>query len=282
LRRLTLLPETTSATEYVFPNYWGGATKSTTPPIIHSKLNELRRAIGAVKAVKAAGGPQFPVRGAKDLAQKLAQALQDLDLLAPVIKQEVNLIDTDRIPKNENRSGNPVFRTLAHVTSTVRICASDGSYVDMVGSGHGGDVDDKAGGKADTYAWKSAILKGLTIPHEDMVDTDDDSSEVTERTKAPVKAARTKDSGGGVPPGDQPGNVGNVVRVNFASGEVVPKETTNYDAASAFIKAAKSLDQLGGIKKALMEGAYQLDEGEKLKLTREWAEKRKELMKEGN
>jgi hypothetical protein len=162
---------------YVFPAYWGGMVVSSKPPQIHAKLRELRQAVGGLKAKKVQGGPMFPVRGAKELAQKLAQALNDLDMVAPVIAQEVTLVDTDKIPSNATSSGKPVFRTLAHVKSTVRVGAPDGSYVDMVGSGHGGDVDDKAGGKADTYGWKIAILKGLTIPEEDMIDTDDDSSD---------------------------------------------------------------------------------------------------------
>jgi hypothetical protein len=174
---------------HTWPNYWGGVTQSTSPPMIHAKIRELRLAVGGLAAKKQAGGPMFPVRGAKELAQKLAQALCDLDLVAPVVAQDVNLLPTDAIPANSTSSGKPVFRTLAHVKSTVRLGASDGSFVDMVGSGHGGDVDDKAGGKADTYGWKIALLKGLTIPEQDMLDTDNDSSDTTEK---PVKPAKTE------------------------------------------------------------------------------------------
>lgn len=185
---LPLQPIVSQPGQYVFPTYWGGMAVSPAPPQIHGKLRELRQAVGGLKAKKVQGGPMFPVRGAKELAQKLAQALNDLDMVAPVIAQEVTLVDTQNIPSNVTQSGKPVFRTLAHVKSTVRVGAPDGSYVDMVGSGHGGDVDDKGGGKGDTYAWKIAILKGLTIPEEDMVDTDDDSSETT---NAPSKSSMT-------------------------------------------------------------------------------------------
>lgn len=172
---------------YAWPCYWGGVAQSPNPPLIHAKIRELRREVGALAAKRAAGGPQFPVRGAKELAQKLAQALNDLDLIAPVVAQEVTLIPTDDIPQNATSSGKPVFRTLAHVKATVRIGAPDGSFVDMVGSGHGGDVDDKAGGKADTYGWKIAILKGLTIPDQDMVDTDDEAPSEPRKGKAATK-----------------------------------------------------------------------------------------------
>lgn len=166
---------TALANEYVFPCYWGGASKSPNPPQIHAAIRSLRAEVGSLAAKKQAGGPMFPVRGAKELAQKLAQALNDLNLVAFPQDQKVTNIDTQNIPGNTSASGKPVFRTLVHVQTTVRVGAPDGSFVDFVGSGHGGDVDDKAGGKGDTYAWKAAILKGLCIPDQDMVDTDDEA-----------------------------------------------------------------------------------------------------------
>lgn len=162
---------------YLFPAYWGGMTVSTQPPKIHAALTELRREVGSLAAKKQQGGPMFPVRSAKELMQKLAEALDKLGLQAFPVAQEVHHFDTSNIPSNATASGKPVFRTLAHVKATVRVGAADGSYIDVVGSGHGGDVDDKAGGKADTYAWKSALLKGLCVPEQDMPDTDDDSSD---------------------------------------------------------------------------------------------------------
>src|SRR3954469_5381905 len=91
--------------QYVFPTYWGGMAVSPSPPQIHAKLRELRQAVGGLKAKKVQGGPMFPVRGAKELAQKLAQALNDLDMVAPVIAQEVTLVDTANIPSNSTSSG---------------------------------------------------------------------------------------------------------------------------------------------------------------------------------
>src|SRR5690349_17650123 len=168
---------TPGAGEYVWPCWWGGVTRSPVPPMIADKMRAPRLAVGGVAATKQAGGPMFPVRSAKDLAGKLAQVLCDLDMVAPVVSQDIQLIETDKIPGNVTGSGKPVFRTLAHVKSTVRIGAADGSFLEVVGSGHGGDVDDKAGGKATTYAWKDAILKGLTTPEKDMIDTDDESTD---------------------------------------------------------------------------------------------------------
>src|SRR5688500_7406109 len=91
---ITNIPE---ANIYVFPAYWGGVTKSSRPPLIHEKIRELRLAVGGLAAKKQQGGPMFPVRGAKELAQKLAQALCDLDLVAPVVSQDVTLVPTENI-----------------------------------------------------------------------------------------------------------------------------------------------------------------------------------------
>lgn len=157
---------------FTFPGAYGGTVASEHPPQIHGKICELRRmlTLGAEKRP----GVMFPVKDAKQLNQKLAEALDQLEMVASPIAQEVSFIETDKIPKNENKSGNPVFRTLVHVKTTVRLIAPDTSYHDVTGSGHGGDTDDKAGGKASTFSWKDAILKGITVPSEDMPDTDDE------------------------------------------------------------------------------------------------------------
>lgn len=202
---------------YVFPAYWGGMVVQSEPPAIHGLLRDLRIAVGGIAAKKQAGGPMFPVRGAKELAQKLAQALCDLNMVAYPIAQEVHHFETDKIPDNKTASGKPVFRTLSHVKTTVRIGAPDGSYVDAVGSGHGGDVDDKGGGKADTYAWKSALLKGLCIPEQDMLDTDDEEPSKRDEAKAKAKSAQAK---GEVPAERPEGTTLEAVLTQIASATV--------------------------------------------------------------
>lgn len=261
---LPLQPIVSQPGQYVFPTYWGGMAVSPTPPQIHGKIRELRAEIGGLKAKKVQGGPQFPVRGAKELAQKLAQALNDLDMVAPVIAQEVTLVDTQNIPSNTNSSGKPVFRTLAHVKSTVRVGAPDGSYVDMVGSGHGGDVDDKAGGKADTYGWKIAILKGLTIPEEDMVDTDDDSS------AEPVSPKR--------PPDLKRGNQTSAASGPDLRGE--PAESAQSVAAVVARIEKATENELAEIKDGVMSGAIPLAGADKLRVSTAFVQRKNKLAEE--
>lgn len=270
---------------FIFPSAYGGAVESENPPQIHNLMRALRIEIGAVEAKKSADkfGPKFPVRGAKDLAQKLANALNTLNMEAPVIAQEVTLIETDKIPGNERQSGNPVFRTLAHVKSTVRLIAPDTSFIDMVGSGHGGDVDDKSGGKASTYAWKDALLKGLSIPHEDMVDTDDDSStgggeggagraggrETRGRgaEEGSKNAARGARGGSESPMGDE----------TMVEQSDAPSDEKGLAYVVAKIAAANTVADLESIRTAIKSGVLALHGADRLEATKLFMARKKEI-----
>lgn len=238
---------------------------SDKPPQIHALALELREEIGSLAAKKQQGGPMFPVRGAKELNQKLAEGLRKLKLLAPVIKQEVTFCDTTNIPANINDRGRPTFRTLVHVVATVRLIAPDGSYLDFVGSGHGGDVDDKAGGKASTYAWKDAILKGLSIPHEDMVDTDDDAGEEPKRGFTP-------------PSGPANPNAAKFSRNEAAQPASEPVAGgSGYEYVAKKIKDAKTEAELEEIKLAIANGTLSISGADRLRASKDWVERKKEI-----
>lgn len=277
--------------QFVFPSAYGGYVGSKEPPKIHAMMRDLRKEVGAIEAKKMAGGPMFPVRGAKDLAQKLANALNTLNMTAPVVDQVVTICDVSNLPKNETRSGNPVFRTLAHVKATVRLTAPDTSYVDLVGSGHGGDVDDKSGGKASTYAWKDALLKGLSIPHEDMVDTDDDSSTGEgEAAGVGAKGVRGSAKGGrnAVKAGAGEENRASGSNTALSDPAVVAAVRDSAELAdgtgglasvAAKIKAANSLADLESVREAIKSGAVKLHGADKLKATQLWVARKEELSK---
>jgi hypothetical protein len=260
---------------YIWPCWWGGIASSDKPPMIHDKIQALRMAVGGIEAKKQAGGPMFPVRGAKELNQKLAQALNDLDLVAPQVAQEHTHFETGdgKIPGNATNSGKPVFRTLTHCKATVRLGASDGSFVDFVGSGHGGDTDDKAGGKSSTYAWKDAVFKGLTVPHADMVDTDDEQSESSDgpgvgeskrgrKAKAPAADAGDKPAAG--PDGD-----------TKAVAEIEsPKDLAFIEAA---IRKAGTLEELEGIAANIKSGIFKVAGADRLKASTAYVARKREL-----
>lgn len=160
--------------QYVWPCWWGGASGGDKPPLIHQRVQELRREIGGLEAKKAQFGPSFPVKSAKELEQKLQPALDKLGLTLSC-SYDIHGIDLDRVPVSTNRKGEQqVVRSACWVKCTVKFCAEDGSYVESQGAGGGLDGDDKAYGKATTYARKDAILKMLAVPEKNMIDTDDE------------------------------------------------------------------------------------------------------------
>jgi hypothetical protein len=158
--------------KYQWPCWWGGAAMSDTPPEIHEKLLAIRKSVGGLKARKEAAGPNFAVRKATDLMAKLRTALDATKCHAMVVKQDVTTLDPGTIPPDAKGR---VLRSAVVTKTTIRVCAPDGSFVEAVGSGGGGDADDKAGGKASTYSYKDAFIKLLTLPDADVVDTDDEA-----------------------------------------------------------------------------------------------------------
>lgn len=148
--------------------WWGGMTRSTTPPQIAELFPKLRRLIGGLKAERKAG-VQFAVKSAKDLLEKVHAATHELDMVTFVTGLNVTGLDVER-------------GTGCLVQSQVRVGCPDGSYVDFCGVGHGVATDDKGAGKGSTYAWKDAWVK-TGLPDKELVDADDSSDE------RPVKRA---------------------------------------------------------------------------------------------
>lgn len=159
--------------KFTWKTWWGGDAEADAPPQIAAAMPALRRAVGGLKAEKKAG-VQFAVKSAKDLMDKLRAAIDNIPELSGVwvSQQNVSNVEVER-------------GTACMTLSVVRVGAQDGSFVDLVGSGHGAATDDKAAGKASTYAWKDALIKGLSLPDAEMVDTDDSSDE------RPVRKATT-------------------------------------------------------------------------------------------
>lgn len=123
-------------------------------------IHQLRQRVGTLKAKKK-DGVKFKIRSADELVDRIRPAADELGILI--------------YPVHVEGRGHVVEDgTLAEVTLTVRVQAvSDGSHVDFCGFGLGADQQDKAGGKAGTYAFKSALVQGLLAGgSEDTDDTD--------------------------------------------------------------------------------------------------------------
>lgn len=157
------------------------AEAKPTPKILDD-LIKLRESIGGLKSKKTEY-ITYPVKSAKDLMDKLRKGADDLGMICAgaVVKQEV--VQLQGIEFYRAKLGKNVPGLGCHCISTVRFMSSDGSFFDFVGSGHGTSEDDKAGGKASTYAWKDAVVKALSLPDAEMVDTDDNSETIAKPIK---------------------------------------------------------------------------------------------------
>lgn len=190
-------------TKYSWPAWWGGTVTSDDPPEIIVAGKKVRAHVGGLLAVKTPGGAAFPVRSGKQLMIKLRAALDEYGYDAPVVAIEGGDVPTEK-------------GTTAFLKATVELRCPDGSFTRFVGAGHGADRDDKAGGKASTYAWKDSLCKGLSIPDAEMADTDDESGVTPKRIPAAAKKA---------------------------TGQLDPADGS--DALKRFIKATDGLDKQG-------------------------------------
>lgn len=131
---------------------------------IHEDLIKLRRLVGGLKA-EVRQGVSFKVKMGSALMEKIRSGADDLGM--PMAGAPIKVdFTSERVPTEKG------IDTLVTVATTLRFMSGDGTYVDFVGLGQGGDKQDKAAGKAFSYAWKSAIIQALSLPDDDMLDTD--------------------------------------------------------------------------------------------------------------
>jgi hypothetical protein len=185
---------------------------TVTAPAVYGLLATLRKEVGNLKAKKKEG-VKFKVRSAEDLNDKIRGVALDLGLLIyPVKAQGQAFVVEDG--------------TMASVNLTLRIQAvSDQSYIDVESFGLGADNQDKAGGKANTYAWKSALIQTLLAGGAE--DTDD--------TDTPIKGGVRAKTG--------------KVKVTPADVQAALDKVTDQDGFNAALALARnlSMDEQKGI-----------------------------------
>ncbi len=186
-------------------------TNDKGPGAVLGLLETVRRNVGVIKAKKKEG-VKFNVRSASDLADRLRAAASQAGLLIYPVSVVGKAFPLD--------SG-----TLAEVTITLRCQAiSDGSYIDIMGFGLGADNQDKAGGKAGTYAWKTALIQLLLAGGAE--DTDDSDT--------PIKGGVKRLGAGGPKPTSEG------VKAAFEAAT----DKASYDAAVALVKQLSPQDQM--------------------------------------
>ncbi len=119
------------------------------PKNIHQKMLEVMRQIQYLKKDDTVAFKSTSYKGlSKRKSPRVRQAFLELGIVMYPIKQD------------SRRVGN-----LTTVNVTYRIANTEGDdYVDVVSTGEGADTQDKAAGKAMTYAYKYALLRTFAIP----------------------------------------------------------------------------------------------------------------------
>lgn len=144
-------------------------TGKHTPGAILKAWAAVRASVGVVE-LKKKNGMKFETRASTDLTDKLAQACHDHGVLVYSTRGSGKSITVDN-------------GTMADVELTIVAQAiEDGSRLEFYGYGQGADTQDKAGGKAGTYAFKQALLQallagGTKTPKKDRIPDTDDSDE---------------------------------------------------------------------------------------------------------
>lgn len=148
---------------------------NTKPGKVLGLFAQLRKAVGVIQA-KQKPGMKFKTRANDDLINELRPAANELGLLIyPTEADGTGFVVEDG--------------TLATVKLSIIVQAvEDGSCLVIAGFGLGADSQDKAGGKAGTYAFKAALLQALLATGTD--DTDDTDTPIAggvrKKTSKPV------------------------------------------------------------------------------------------------
>lgn len=154
-------------------------TDGEKPGLILRLWLELRKSVGVVEAKKK-DGVKFKVRSAEDLIDKIRAKANELGILIyPVAAGGKGHVVED---------GTLAEQILGVVAQSVE----DGSTLRFEGFGLGADNQDKAGGKAGTYAFKQALIQALLAGGKEnakalgVADTDDTDTPIEGGVRARV------------------------------------------------------------------------------------------------
>jgi len=195
-------------------------------------------------------GVNFAVRDYSDLIDKISARAEELGLLI----YPVNVQGSGSVVEGEDRQGKVRTGSMASVTVYLRVQAiEDGSYITLAGYGLGMDTQDKAGGKAGTYAMKQALVQGLlaggTIAGKALgvTDTDDDSAPIPGGPRKRAAKSKVKD------PGAAPKPTPDIVTAALQGAQ----NREGYEAALALARQLQPAEQVA-IKPAVVEAAQRI------------------------
>lgn len=151
------------------------------------KISEaIRNVMSEVKGIDKTmiiGTGQNSYKGVSDQEVKkiIGESMQrnGLAIIPIMIDEETKVSEWDEIDQYAKVAGATKHKTqvFVKVKTTYLLTHSSGEYIQLVGYGHGIDSQDKAAGKATTYALKYALLYMFMVPTGKIDDTDNTHSD---------------------------------------------------------------------------------------------------------
>jgi len=136
---------------------------------------------GIDKSMKVgSGNHSYNAVGDKDVKMVIGQSMQDHGLIILPKEYDTDL-RIERWEEEQTWNGNTTMKTKQSVFVECKAIYSiihvhTGQSIDVPGYGHGVDSQDKAAGKATTYALKQAALYSFFVPTGSIDDTDKENS----------------------------------------------------------------------------------------------------------
>ena len=146
--------------------------------------NLAKAIIQVMKAVKSidknltvgTGQGSYKGVGDKDVKLQIGQAMQDAGLV--IVPTDIqSKVTIERWEEESNYGKKQKQSVFTEVVTKYMLIHESGESIEVVGSGHGVDSQDKAAGKATTYALKYALLYLFMVPTGSIDDADNDHSD---------------------------------------------------------------------------------------------------------
>lgn len=160
-------------------------TKTEAAPMIYEKIVDVMRAVGAIGKNKQNTHQKYSFRGIDDMYNALHEPMATAGIFAAP-----RVLSRDREERKGSGGGNLIY-TILEVEH--RFYATDGSSVSVVTIGEAMDSGDKSCNKAQSAAYKYALMELFCIPTEEKLDTEYETHTVAPKNapQAPPRARQT-------------------------------------------------------------------------------------------
>ncbi|WP_288435294.1 ERF family protein [uncultured Chryseobacterium sp.] len=158
---------------------------------MENKSNLYKAILQVMKAVKnidksmtvGTGTNSYKGVADKDVKYQIGKAMEENGLaMIPIeVKPTLQIERWEETNQYGTKNKQQIF---TEVTTKYLLIHESGESIEVVGYGHGVDTQDKAAGKATTYALKYALLYTFMVPTGEILDTDKDHSDTIETPPA--------------------------------------------------------------------------------------------------